>query len=440
MMPKIPHTVTALLQALRFRNPQTVALAALQDSQWNELLSFCDLMHLTLPLGRACADVLPGWVRSRIEQNLADNVQHFERVKATYSEVAQALLENAVECLVIKGFAQYPDFVEDPRLRPQSDIDLFCPRESVFQARNTLLGLGYVPDDVLERSGYQPEVAPESLPSDHLPVMTRKTNWQWEGNFFDPEIPVGVELHFRFFNEHFTRLSPPGLDRFWERRVDRSLDEIRFVGLSPADNLAYVCLHLLRDLQVGAWIIKYSHELAGFLHHSANNQSFWQRWQELHNERLRGLEAVAFRLAIELFPCDLSDHATAEIERLPAPIQEWFRLFAYSPLERVFRPNKDFLWLHVAMLESRRDRLAIVRQTLLPSRVPPIDLPGQDTNPQGQPRKFWPSQRYAKYGFFLALRVSHHGRALVSSLWHGFLWWLGSKDSEKSSAGFIVNC
>jgi len=436
-MPKIPPTVAVLLQAMRFRSPQTEALAALQDSQWTELLSFCDLMHLTLPLGRTCADVLPDWVRSRIERNFADNAQHFDRVKASYSEVAHALRENAIECLVIKGFAQYPAFVEDPRLRPQSDIDLFSPRESVFRARDTLLQLGYVAEDELERWGYQPEVAPEQLPCDHLPSMSRKTDWQWQGNFFDPEIPIGVELHFRFLNEHFTRLSPPGLDQFWTRRVDRSLDEISFVGLSPVDNLAYVSLHILSDLQYGGWIIKIARELAYFLHDNANNYPFWQQWHDLHDERLRALEAVSFRLANTLFPCDLSEQVTAEIERLPTPIKEWFRQFAYSPIERVFRPNKDALWLYVAMLKSKRDQLAIVRQTLLPPRVPPMDSRGQDTNRQGQPRKFWPSQRYAKYGFFIALRVAYHGRTLVSSLWHGLRWWLGSKGARKTLLEFL---
>jgi hypothetical protein len=236
-----------------------------------------------------------------------------------------------------------------------------------------------------------------------------------------------VELHFRFLNEHFTRLSPPGLDQFWERRVDRSLDDIRFAVLCPVDNLAYVSLHLLSDLLTGSWIIKYARELARFLHKNANNYPFWERWQELHDERLRRLEAVAFRLAIELFPCDVSDHVAAEIDRLPPRIQEWFMRFPYSPLERVFRPNKDVVWLYVAMLESRRDQFAVVRRTLIPPRVPPIGLPGQETTGLGQPRTFWPSQRYAKYAFYVALRVAHHGRALASSLWHGLRWWLGSK-------------
>jgi hypothetical protein len=433
-MPKIPPTVAALLQAMRFSNPQTDALRALKDAQWEELLSFCDLMHLTLPLGRTCADVLPSWVRSRIERNFADNAEHFERVKASYAEIAQALRISGIECLVIKGFAQYPDFVQDPRLRPQSDIDLYCPRESVFRARDILLQLGYVADDALERWGYDSELDSEHLPTDHLPGMNRKTNWQWRGNFFDPDIPVGAELHFRFWNNHITRLSPPGLDEFWTRRVERSLDEITFFSLSPADNLAYVSLHVLSDLFHGDWIIKYLRELAGFLHNHANDDSFWRTWQELHHERLRALEAVAFRLARELFPCNVSEYVEAEIERLPRPIHEWFRRFGYSPLARVFRANKDSLWLHVAMLESKRDRLAMVRQTLVPPRFPPIGFRGQDKTRQAKPRRFWPSNRYAKYGFYLALRTAHHSRALVSSLWHGFGWWLGSTRLPKISS------
>ena len=36
--------------------------------------------------------------------------------------------------------------------------------------------------------------------SDHLPVMIRKTGWTWRGDYYDPEMPPSVELHFRFWN------------------------------------------------------------------------------------------------------------------------------------------------------------------------------------------------------------------------------------------------
>jgi predicted MFS family arabinose efflux permease len=436
-MRKVPNFVSALLAALQLRCANAQTLRKLDRSEWGELLSFCDLMHLTLPLGEACKNELPDWVRSRIETNFADNTLHFEYVRAVYSEMAGALHDAGVEHLVIKGFAQFPGYVDDPRLRTQSDIDLFCPRESIFKARDVLMGLDYEPDRRLEH-----------LPSDHIPPMARKTNWQWQGNFFDPAMPVGVDLHFRFWDEASARFTPTGLDQFWSRRVgkqisDRRFGDLRYLSLHPVDNLGYVSLHLLRNLLRGEWMVQYAHEIARFLHHNAANDSFWQGWLTLHDPSLRALEAVAFRLAKEWFACDVSDVAANEIEQLSPPVQHWFGEFSSSPLTGVFRKNKDSLWLHMALLESRRDQAAVLRRTLLPGRIPPVGAPGQGLNYKGEPKKFWPTQRNAKYAFYVASRVTYHARTLPSTLWSGLRWWWSSKGLGKDfwkfySASFCV--
>jgi MFS family permease len=419
-MGRLPHHGEALLAALQFRNPSTEGLQKLQESQWRDLLWLSDLMHLTLPLGQVYGDGLPQWVRKRIDHSLADNSQRFTRTKAVYSELAKGLREANVECLVIKGFAQCPDYVENPRLRLQSDIDLFCPLETIYRARDVLVGLGYQPDRGLEH-----------LPSDHLAPMARETTWQWKGNHFDPEMPLGVELHFRFWDETSARFSPPGLDAFWPRRVGRQIEEISFLGLSPADNLGYISLHLLRNLLRGEWMLHYVYEVARFLHTSAGNNSFWQNWQDLHDVSLRSLEAISFRLATTWFKCDVSEQVAAEIGNLASPVQQWFQQFSDSPLTGIFRPNKDALWLHMALLESARDRAAVLREKLLPSRVPPIGAPGQGTTIDGQPKKFWPVQRHAKYGFYFASRVVHHARTLPPTLWRGLRWWWAGKGLDR---------
>ena len=430
-MPRIPQNVEALLQALRFRDPQSDGLRQLSESQWTDLLGLCDLMHLTLPLARAYSSALPVWVRTRIERNYSDNSAHFERVKAAYTEAAHAFHENGIEFLVIKGFTHYPDFVDDPRLRLQCDVDFVVLRKSVFVAQKALLRLGYVSDKTLVDWGYDPEADPEHLPCDHLPGLSRKTDWLWKGNFFDPEIPVGMELHFRLWDEPLMRLKLSGLEEFWNRRVQRSIEGIQFASLHQADRVGYVALHLLSDLQRGALVLKGAYELAGFLHRTASDDALWQTWQNQHDDDLRETEAVGFCLAKGIFPCEISPCVVAELDRLPAAIHQWFKEFALSPVERIFSPNKDSVWLHVAMLKSPRDQIAAIRQGLVPGRVPPVDVPGRDTNKRGEQRRFWPSHRYAKYLSYITLRIVHHSRALVSSLMHGLQWWLGSRGLEK---------
>jgi MFS family permease len=416
-MRRIPHHVQALLSALQFRSAHPEALQSLDDPEWHELLQFCDLAHLTFPLGRTCRDVLPDWVRERIEQNASDNAKRFENIKHVYSELAKALDDAQVEYLVIKGFAQYPGYVEDPRLRMQSDIDIYCPSESIFHARDQLLSLGY-----------QPLRGLEHLPKDHLPAMTRKGGWEWRGNAFDPEMPPSVELHFCLWNENNARFTPKGVEDFWPRRIARHLDDISFPALDPIDNFGFSALHALRDLMSGDWVLHRIYEMARFLHTNAANKSFWSQWRELHDDSLRSSEAISFRLAKDWFACDLSEEVEAEMRNLSPGVQQWLDLFNGSPLEGMFRDNKDGVWLHIAQLESSQDKRAVLRNALVPMRMPTVGAPGQDTTRQGRRKRFWPSNRHAKYLFYVTSRVVYHAKTLAPTLGHGVRWWLATKN------------
>ncbi len=90
-MRRIPHNVQALLSALQFQDAHAEALQLLGESEWHELLEFCDLAHLTLSLLPDCRNFLPPWVRQRIEQNAWDNRERFERIKNVYLELAKGV-------------------------------------------------------------------------------------------------------------------------------------------------------------------------------------------------------------------------------------------------------------------------------------------------------------------------------------------------------------
>jgi len=417
-MRRIPQHVQALLSAFQFHNAHPEALLELNESEWHELLEFCDLAHLTLPLWRNCGDFLPDWVRKRIERNASDNAIRFDNVKRVYLETARALEDVQVQHLVIKGFAQYPGYTEDPRLRMQSDIDIYCPSESIIRARDAVLNLGYRPLRGLD-----------NLPKDHLPAMNRKTSWEWRGNAFDPEMPPSIELHYCLWNKTHARFAPKGLEDFWPRRVTRHLEDFSFPALDPIDNLGFSALHALRDLLSGDWVLHRIYELARFLHTNATNKPFWLQWRELHNDSLRSSEAISFRLAKQWFACDLSEEVETEVRALFPAVQQWLNLFSGSPLEGMFRTNKHGVWLHVALLESSHDKRTVLRNALAPMRIPAVDAPGQDKTRQGRRKRFWPSHRYAKYLFYLTSRVVYHARTLAPTLCHGVRWWFVTMNS-----------
>ena len=182
---RIPHEVAALIPALQLREPSTALLKTLSDHEWSELLTFCDLAHLTLALAQLPSDGFPDWVVDGLNKNVKDNFQRFKRVKATYKEASDSLSAMEVEHIVIKGFSQCPDYVELPGFRVQSDLDLYCSVEMIEPAKIALEALGYILEKELDYSR-----------ADHVPTMVRRGDWMWSGNHYDPEMPLSIELHF----------------------------------------------------------------------------------------------------------------------------------------------------------------------------------------------------------------------------------------------------
>lgn len=380
-------------------------------SDWSDLLAFCDRTHLTLPFARRRLSGLPSWVAQRLDKNLADNAERWQRMNSAYTEAAEAFKASGLEFLVLKGFTHCPDYVPDPRLRPHYDIDLLFPPEQVLHARDVAMQLGYEPLRGFDR-----------FPIDHLPRLIRKTGWEWRGDYFDPEIPISLELHFRLWDERTERFAPSGLDQFWEGRLTRVVDGLEFPALDACDTLGYAALHALRHLLRGDLRPSNIYELASFLHHNTD-PCFWASWRQQHDKSLRRLEAICFGIAQAWFNCDLPDVAREEVERLPESIQRWLREYAHAPLAGLFRPNKDELWLHLSLLDSFSAKAAVIRRRLIPLDPPgPVDavhLPDSSIDWKIKIRRNW---RYAQ---FAVSRLVHHVRAVLPTLRSGLLWTYG---------------
>ena len=374
---------------------------ALAPPPWPDVLAFCDRSSLTLFFGAAAGDTLPDKVRARIAVNLVENTERLARVRALQDQVSEWLTAAGIQYIFLKGTTQSPHFVADPRLRAQYDLDVFCPPEDARCAWHLLI----------ER-GYEPVEKPGDHPTDHLPALVQKTGWEWRGgSHFDPEIPLAIEVHRQFWDQRTERLRAPGVDQFWTRRIGQALD--------TPDALAYAALHLLRHLLRGSARACHVYEIAWFLEHHPGEEQFWNRWRELHAPELRRLEAIVFRLARQWFGCALGRVAEEEVSSLPARVEEWFQAFAFSALESEFHPNKDELWLHLAMLDATRDKLAVVRRRLLPNLPGPVDaicIPEQQLT---LARRMLKSGRTAR---FLAGRAVFHTRAFAALLLSAVRW------------------
>lgn len=395
----------------------------MHDEQWRRALDFCDLAHLTLPLGRRLHDAAPAWVLSRIDRNIVDNRRRLAKLKAVYKEIANALAAANVEHVILKGFAQYPGFVESAELRLQSDIDLYCPKEGIRKAYGALRDLGYNPDETLEE-----------FPADHLPVMTRRSDWKWSGNFYDPEMPPSVDLHFSLWNKAASRIGLEDIEEFWHRRGICDWGDVSFPALSPLDNLGFNALHVLRDLCRGDWVIHHVYELAWFLQRHATNDALWGDWIRLHSERMRALEAIPIWFAREWFHCDLSPQLRSEIAYLSPFSEQWLKTFSVTPISGMFRPNKVGVWLQVGLIEARKDKLAVMCDTLLPRRLPAVGAPGQNVTKTRRIRRWWPSNAYVRYAFHIMFRSAFHLSRLLPTIYYGIHLTLIDRKSYRSGS------
>jgi hypothetical protein len=412
--PRVPKEFAALMDALQLEGSNTDALLALDDAEWLRLLEFCDLSHLALALSQVNLRRAPEWVLDRLEANISDNALRFEHVRTAYVEAAAALRHAGVPHLVLKGFTQCPDYVSDPCLRLQSDIDLYCPQQQIQMAQATLMRIGYRPVD-----------GPDYSRADHVPSLSRPGNWEWRGNPYDPKMPPGIELHFCLWNESVSLIEIPEVAQFWGRRVSRKLDGMEFCGLNGADHLGYLSLHILRGVLSGDWVVHHVLELARFLHTRARDVEFWSQWHDGHSNNLRKVEAIAFCLARSWFSCTIPEVARVEADRLPEAQKQWLRRFGGSPLEVMFRRNKDGHLLRLLLATSRTSRKSALLGAILPRHV--AGPGGTEVGMKHRRPVKLKANRYVNYVAYLSDRVVVNCAANASFLLHGLKLWLSTR-------------
>jgi len=402
--PRLPRAAGAVLAALRFAAPAPELLRRVSDAEWKASLAFCDRSSLTLFLGALYRDYLPAWLAERIDRNIANNAERIGRVRAALVEIDAAFEERGIQYLLLKGFSHENDYAPDPYLRVGYDMDLFAPPGSLERAHEALRGMDYVPF----------EGAEDAL-ADHYPPLIRKTGWEFRGDFFDPEIPACIDLHYRFWDPATEHFDAPGIEQFWERRIAQDGIPV----LDAADRLAYASLHMLRHLFRPPLRPLHVYEIAYFLETKRGDDAFWDRWHNLHSPTLRRLQAVAFRLAESWFGCRIASAPAEEIERLDEDVLLWFERYAAAPLESWFRPNKHELWLHLAFVDSPSDRREVFLRRVFPSiprAVEPQYIPDDQIT--------WGLRirRGVRYTTYLARRFRHHARSLPPVVAHGLIW------------------
>jgi MFS family permease len=406
--PGLSAGAAAALASLHLSEPRTDLLARLSDREARETLAYCDRSQLTLAVRNAAPDFQPAEMTERAEKNRV----RLQVVQSLYQWLRNLLMApekgDPLEFVVLKGITQCA--LSGIRLedRAQYDVDLYLPRPAAEAASSRLVDAGYIPMEGME-----------AFPTDHLPALVKRGDWEFRGDLFDTAMPLAIELHFQFWNPGLERLPAPGVEDFWNRRVIRLVGDDELPVLAPPDAFAYAALHLLKHVLRGNTRPFHVYELARCLHHQATNGALWQEWQQLHAPQMRGLQAVVFRLAECWFGCDMAPEVREEIDRLPELTRTWFDEFAASPATNPFLPNKDELWLHLSLLDSVPDRLSVARRRLVPGNLPP---------PVSSARSRGTMRARVEYARHFSSRFRHHTISLFTTLASGLRWWWRTND------------
>ncbi len=347
-----PEHIRAVLDTLQIRNGSTCALQTLPESQWDRLLEWCDARQLTLLLYGQFTDLLPDGLRARMEAKRSRYLVRFGRIKDELFTVGDVLSRAGLPFCVLKGFTHSPLLTRDPITRAQGDIDLWLQPDSIGEAKRILLELGYRPTC--------------SAKSRHMDPMARPTNWQWRGDRFDPEMPISVELHYELWSDEAERIRVPGQEDFWRRVVSRSFDRHELNVLCDADLVGFAALHVLLHVLHGELPIQRAWEIANFLHAHAADDDFWSHWRRAHAPELRQLESVVFALVASWFDCDWPAALDPELQSVRPAVASWLQRFSLSPLRREWEPNKDELWLHLALTPAFTSKVRILLKRLIP--------------------------------------------------------------------------
>jgi len=344
---------------LSFCNPLPHHCSRLQNlsrGEWRRLLHWLDISGLALYfLDRMTelqwSDRLPAFVLARLQENLTDNTERTRGMIAESVAIQREFQEARVSYANLKGLSLWPSSVPKPELRSQFDLDFLVAKRSAPEARR-----------ILERRGYR------------LYLVSGRS-WEFKLN----ERP-GVSLKdlYKALPSHAVELhiEPDSLGRpsLLERIEIREMYGCSMPVLSPVDLFLGQGLHAYKH--VCGEFSRAAH-LLEFRRHVRARHDDHAFWRELlataaGNPRVSlGLGVVTLLIAHvmgDFAPEALTDWTVRQLSRRA---HLWVLMYGRRTAFGGFPGSKLYLLLQRELEAAGIPAKRSLRQTLLPSRLPP---------------------------------------------------------------------
>ncbi len=352
MAAKLQDVQLEICRSLGWGKSAGSMFSSLDDATWYKLLRFLDENGLTLLFRRRFHQAaLPEWVRQRLQKNFEDNNKRYETILARQTEILHAFAQKDIETTLLKGTALALQTYPGPPDRVQYDFDFLVRPEQLRHA-----------EQILADRGYHRE--PRQTP-DHI-CMVPPQSYTWNGNFFDPRIPLKVELHDRLWHNRY-RIDLDGLLSKPETvpAEDTRLRPARL--LSPVDQFLFLNLHFFRHLFQNQVRLSHLFEVGVLLKQVEIWPAAWERTKARRSAQQ--ILLVNCHLIAQLFssPSEEIPFINDQLEPPPA-VKIWLRQDALNDLFSRFPGNKNYVRLQ---MEFSHAAWAVLKDALRVHRPPP---------------------------------------------------------------------
>jgi hypothetical protein len=330
---------------------------ALSQREWAQLLRWLDFSGLALyffdRLMESQLDhLLPASATTRLRQNLKDNSERTRGMAAESIEIQQKFQDAGVRYAVLKGLSLWPNSVPRPELRSQFDLDFVVAEQDLSEARKILAHRGY---RLYGSNGRSWE-----FKRNERPGFTLKDLYKHLGSWV-------VELH--------AESGAVRRDSLLERLEWREFYGFNMPVLAPVDlflrQALHVYKHICGEFLRAALLVEFRRHVL----FRAGDDAFWEELYFAANQsRTAPLAVGVVSLLISQVMGEFVPEALTQwtMNVLPPPAQLWIELYGHRVVLGNYPGSKLYLLLRMNAETDGGLARRPLRQSLIPSRLPPL--------------------------------------------------------------------